>query len=122
VISEEDEIIQDVLQKAWTELLRLREQNKLRNFDINVPSQVLSWAEDIYKQQLNTYEQVDKKHFQNKKFAIAITFRIAINNILGIDYFMNVMNDKPKMAAMDRLLDDLYNQIRMDNKVRSELR
>lgn len=122
MISEEDEIIQDVLQKAWTELLRLREQNKLRNFDINVPSQVLSWAEDIYKQQLNTYEQVDKKHFQNKKFAIAITFRIAINNILGIDYFMNVMNDKPKMAAMDRLLDDLYNQIRMDNKVRSELR
>jgi len=120
-ISDEDELIQEVLQKAWSELLRLRTKQKIKNFDINVPSQILSWVEDIYKQQLNTYERVDKEHFKNKRFAIAITFRVAISNILGIDYFMEQMNDLPRMKAMDALLEDIYQQIRKDNQMKADL-
>lgn len=121
LISDEDELIQEVLQEAWTKLLKLRKQGKLKNFDINVPSQILSWVEDIYKTQLATYERVNKEHFHNKRFAIAITFRVAINNILGIQYFMEQMLDEPRMQAMDRMLDDIYQQIRHQNKVDKEL-
>ena len=121
-MSSEDDLIMDVLQQAWTKLLTMREEGKLTNFDIEVPSQVLSWVEDIYKQQLATYEQKDPTRFKNKKFAIAISFRVALNNILGIDYFMEQMNDKPRMAAMDILIEDIYGQIRKDNEMRRELR
>jgi hypothetical protein len=121
-VRDEDDVIQDVLQEAWTKLLKLREQDKIRNFDINVPSQLLSWLEDIYKTQLATYDVTDKDFAKHKRFAIAVNFRVTINNILGMDYFMKEMNDEPRMKAMDKVINDLYSQIRQDNEMKSAFR
>lgn len=119
---DEEDIIHDLFQRTWIELLKLREQDKLRNFDIIVPAQLLQWIEDIYKKQLETYEIADKDMYQRKKFNIAVNFRLTIENILGMDYFMKEMSNQEKMGALDKFIDSLYDKIRDDNKIKNDLR
>ena len=119
---DEEEIVHDLFQRTWTQLLKLREDNKLNTFDVIVPAQLLQWVEDIYKKQLETYEKVDKELYERKRFNMAVNFRLTIDNILGMDYFMKEMNNTAKMGALDKFIDLLYEKIRDDNQSRSELR
>lgn len=119
---DEEDIVHDLFQRLWTKLLELREQDKLRNFDVIVPAQLLQWTEDIYKKQLETYEKVDKEMYERKRFNIAVNFRLTIDNILGMDYFMKEMSNTAKMGALDEFIGGLYEKIREDNQARNDLR
>lgn len=119
---DEEELVHDLFQRTWTQLLKLREDDKLRTFDVIVPAQLLQWIEDIYKKQLETYEKVDKELYDRKRFNIAVNFRLTIDNILGMDYFMKEMSNKEKMGALDEFIGGLYEKIREDNQTKNELR
>lgn len=119
---DEEELVHDLFQRTWTQLLKLREDDKLRTFDVIVPAQLLQWIEDIYKKQLETYEKVDKELYDRKRFNMAVNFRLTIDNILGMDYFMKEMNNTAKMGALDEFIGGLYEKIREDNQTKNELR
>ena len=118
----EDDLVHEVLQKAWVELLRLRDSGKIPNFDSAVPAQLESWLEDIWKDQLETYNIVDHERYKLKRFSIAIAFRERIKNIIGLDYFMEQMSDTKKMRAMDRLIESLKANLAEENDRNRDLR
>ena len=120
--ADEEEVVHDLFQRTWTKLLELREQDKLQAFDVIVPAQLFQWIEDIYKAQLKTYEKVDKELYDRKRFNMAVNFRLTIDNILGMDYFMKEMSNKEKMGALDEFIGGLYEKIREDNQVRNDLK
>lgn len=118
----EDDLVEEILQRAWDELLKCREEGKIKTFDSAVPSQVTSWLDSIYNSQLGTLRATDQRLWKYKRFAIAIAYRLSINATIGMDYFMAQMNDTKKMNAMDRLVADLSENIEKDNKVKRSLR
>lgn len=119
---DEEDIIETVLQEAWTKLLAARKEGKLPGFDIEVPAQIQSWLSDIYASQLNALRLVDKEAYNLKLFSIAMAYRISIHETVGVAYFMKEMNDEGKMKAIDRLINDIRKNLQDDLKTKRSLR
>lgn len=118
----EDDLVEEILQEAWTKLLTARQAGKLPNFDTEVPAQIQSWLCDIYDTQLTTLRLTDPEAWRLKMFSIAMAFRISLRVTIGVDYFMEQMNNAAKMAALDKLIEDLDKVIDKDNMVRRAFR
>ena len=118
----EDDLIEYILQQAWDALLKAREEGKIRSFDSAVPSQLTSWLDSIYNSQLGALRATDQQMWKNKRFAIAIAYRLSINATIGMDYFMEQMKNTAKKRAMDKLIANLEDDIEKDNKVKRSLR
>ena len=118
----DDQLIEAILQEAWDKLLAARRQGKLPSFDIEVPAQIQSWLCDIYETQLSTLKQTDPEAYKAKLFSISMAYRISVRATVGIDYFMDEMNNAQKMQAMDRLINQLETGLRKDMDVKRRLR
>lgn len=118
----EDELIESILQQAWDKLLQARREGKLPGFDAQVPAQIQSWLCDIYSTQLDTLRLTDKDAWLAKRFSISIAYRISLRATVGIDYFMQTMNDTNKMQAMDRLINEIERGLKKDIDIRRSMR
>lgn len=121
-INSEDQLIEEVLQEAWDKLLKLREEGKIETFDSAIPAQIAQWLDSIYNSQLGTLRATNQEMWKTKRFAIAIAYRVSISTTIGMDYFLEQMNNVGKMRAIDKLIKDLEEGISRDNKTKRELR
>ena len=113
-----DEIVHEILQEAWTKLLEARKEGKIQYFDSVVPAKLLSWLEDIWSQQLTTLRVSDDAAYERKLFSIAISYRLSVEQIVGLDYFLNLLKDKKKMKFVDDLVSDIRENINKDNAMK----
>ena len=114
----DDEIVHEILQEAWNKLLQARKENKIQYFDSIVPAKLLSWLEDVWMQQLTTLQVTDQDTYKRKLFSIAISYRLSIEQIMGLDYFLKLVNDKKKMKFVDDLVSDIRENINKDNAMK----
>ena len=117
-VSADDEVVHEILQQAWTKLLEARKEGKIQYFDSVVPAQILSWLEDIWMQQLMALRVSDDVAYKRKLFSIAISYRLSIEEIVGLDYFLKEINDKKKMKFVDDLVSDIRENINKDNAMK----
>jgi hypothetical protein len=118
----QDELVQEILQEAWDKLLKAREDGRLSAFNTLVPAQIVSLLDNIYDTQLTTYRALDQATWKNKRFSIAVAYRMSIQNTVGLEYFMEQMNDVGKMKAIDKLIKDLSENIDKENKFKRMMR
>ena len=118
----EDELIHDVLQRAWRELMQLRADGKIPNFDSIVPAQLQSWLEDVWKDQLETLNMTDRERYELKRYSIATVIRESIKNTIGLDYFMEQLGNTKKMRALDRFIDSLRTGLAEQDDLNRDLR
>ena len=118
----DDELVHEILQEAWTKLLQVRKEGKIPYFDSIVPAKILSWLEDIWEQQITTLRvsasDADDDAYERKLFSIAISYRLSIEQIVGLDYFLNLIKDKKKMKFVDDLVSDIRENINKDNAMK----
>jgi hypothetical protein len=118
----QDELVQEILQEAWDKLLKAREEGRLSAFNTLVPAQIVSLLDTIYDTQLTTFRSTDQEVWKNKRFSIAVAYRMSIQNTVGLDYFMEQMNNTGKMNAIDKLIRDLSENLDKENKFKRMLR
>jgi len=118
----QDDLVQEILQEMWDRLLKARAEGRLANFDTLVPAQIVSLLDGIYDTQLTTFRATNQEVWKNKRFSIAIAYRMSIQNTVGLEYFMEQMKNTGKMNAIDKLIKDLSESIDKDNKFKRMMR